>query len=537
MLANQVDKEPSRAEQDSRREMSIALVRGPLTSSTRAMNNEATPAVGLAHIAGYLEQFGYKVTLVDGIGEGLNNTWPLENYPDQVCQGLTFDEIVERIPGATKIIGISAMFSGEWPVQRDLISRIRVGFPDALIVAGGEHITALAEFVLRDCAALDLCVRGEGEHTFFEIIEQRRTGGDIHDVGGVSYLDPSGAYIENGGLPRIRDLMSIPWPSWPDGYLEKFWSAGKSFGVQSERDMPIVASRGCPYQCTFCSSPQMWTTRYILRDVSDIIEEIKEYRRRYDITSLQFYDLTAIMKKAWTIEFCEKLLEEGIDINWSLPSGTRSEALDGETLSMMKKTGCNYLVYAPESGAQETLERISKRIDLNVLTESLLAARRRGIIVRANLIIGFPGESRRAAYQTMLYGLKLVINGVDEVSTNLFSPYPGSKLFKTLLETKKIKLDDEYFFGLTSLNSDLFKLNPLVVHQSMGAFELAIYRVITMLGGYALGYLLYPSRIMRSLRNIIGNGSRTATVFEHRLKDSLRRKLAERNRLRYDQRN
>jgi anaerobic magnesium-protoporphyrin IX monomethyl ester cyclase len=534
MLADQAGKS-SQTDETSRSGVGVALVRGPLVSSTRAMNNEATPAVGLAHLAGYLEKHGYKVSLIDGIGEGLNKVWPLADYEDQVCQGLTFEEIVERIPPATDIIGISAMFSGEWPVQRDLVNVIRSSFPEALIVAGGEHITALSEYVLRDCAALDLCVRGEGEHTFFEIVEQVRTGASVHEVGAVSYLDAHGKFVENGALRRVRDLESIPWPSWPDGYLEEFWSAGKSFGIQSERDMPIVASRGCPYRCTFCSSPQMWTTRYILRDVTDVIEEIKAYKRRYDITSLQFYDLTAIMKKAWTIEFCEKLIEEGLELNWSLPSGTRSEALDSETLTMMKKTGCNYLVYAPESGAPKTLELISKRIDLDALTASLLEARKRGIIVRANLIIGFPEETRRDAYRTLLYAFKLVIKGVDEVSTNLFSPYPGSKIFRSLLEAKRIQLNDEYFFGLTSLNSDLFKLNPLVVHPSMSAFELAIYRAVAMLGGYALGYLLYPARIVRSLRNIIGNGSQTATVFEHRLKDSLKRRLKGKNRQEFDQ--
>jgi anaerobic magnesium-protoporphyrin IX monomethyl ester cyclase len=524
MLEEQSHIGRSQPEDKSPGEMSVVLVRGPLVSSVRAMNNEATPAVGLAYLSGYLAQFGYAVTMVDGIAEGLNKVWPLQHHEGQICQGLSFDEIVARIPDQPDVIGFSAMFSGEWPAQRELLTEIRARFPTALIVAGGEHITALSEFVLRDCPALDFCVRGEGEHTFYEIVEQKRVSGDVREIGGVSYLNDHKEYIVNGSLKRIRDLESIPWPAWPVGYLEKFWSAGKSFGVQSERDMPIVASRGCPYRCTFCSSPQMWTTRYILRDVDDVIEEIKTYRQRYDITSLQFYDLTAIMKKSWTIEFCEKLLAEGIDLNWSLPSGTRSEALDDETLSMMKRTGCNYLVYAPESGARKTLELISKRIDLNVLTKSILAARQQGIIVRANLIIGFPGETRREAFQTMLYGLKLVIKGVDEVSTNLFSPYPGSSLFKNLLEEKKIELSDRYFFGLTSLNSDLFKLNPLVVHPSMGPVELALYRVITMLGGYGLGYLLYPSRIIRSLRNITGDGKQTATVFEHRLKDSLKRK-------------
>lgn len=91
----------------------------------------------------------------------------------------------------------------------------------------------------------------------------------------------------------------------------------------------------------------MWTTRYSLRQVDDVIAEIKHYIQRYQITAVQLYDLTAITKRAWAIEFCNKLLAEGIRLNWSLPSGTRSEALDDETLGLFKATGCNYLVYAP----------------------------------------------------------------------------------------------------------------------------------------------------------------------------------------------
>ena len=78
---------------------------------------------------------------------------------------------------------------------------------------------------------------------------------------------------------------------------KKFWDTGKSFGVATEKDMPFMVSRGCPYQCTFCSSPNMWTTRYLLRDVNDVVDEAKNYIKRFGITSLQFYDLTAITKK------------------------------------------------------------------------------------------------------------------------------------------------------------------------------------------------------------------------------------------------
>jgi anaerobic magnesium-protoporphyrin IX monomethyl ester cyclase len=293
--------------------------------------------------------------------------------------------------------------------------------------------------------------------------------------------------------------------------------------------MPINVSRGCPYQCTFCSNPTMWTTRYILRDVENVIDEIKYYIDRFDIDSLQFYDLTAIAKKRWAIEFSRRLKEEGIQLKWSLPSGTRSEVLDHEVLSAIRSVGCSYLVYAPESGSQRTLERIKKRISLDSLTNSVVTAHKLGIITRGNLIIGFPGETRREMFATIFYGFKLSFFGVDEVPLNIFSAYPGSELFRDLQAEGKINLSDNYFLGLTSLNSDFGMLNPMTMNESVGPRELAIYRLSAMLMNYAISYITRPVRIWRTIRNVFGSSSGAATVFEHRLKDSRRRKLEESN--------
>ena len=503
----------------------ITLVRGPVVFTNGSINNEAVPQLGLAYISGYLLAKGYKVTVIDSSAEGLGKISPLKEYPGYSYQGLTHSDVISRIPKQTRIIGFTSMFSGEWPVLRDLIIQTRESFPEALIVAGGEHITALTEYCLRDCPALDVCVRGEGEHTFYQLLEAYLGTGDFLDVPGIAYIKKEDQYQQNGNKPpRMKDVK-IPWPDWPEDYLEKFWRAGKSYGVATERDMPFMLSRGCPFQCTFCSSPQMWTTKYNFRDLDDVMKEIKYYIKRYDITALQMYDLTAIIKKQWAMEFCQRMIDEGIKLKWSLPDGTRSEALDKEVLIMMKKSDNNYLVYAPESGSQRTLKKIKKRVKLKRLIESVIEAKRLGLTVRTNVIIGFPHETWWDIIQTILFQMRNAIRGVDDVTIYIFSPYPGTEIFDDLTRAGKVKLNDDYFHKLTSLNGDYFTTNLTTFNDNISGRMLGVVRLVAVLINYAISYLLYPRRIIRTIRNIYSTNA--ATVFEHRLKDFLnRRKLS-----------
>jgi anaerobic magnesium-protoporphyrin IX monomethyl ester cyclase len=504
----------------------ITFVRGPIVSKIGAINNESTPAIGFAYLSGYLRKFGYEPEMVDAIGEGINRLWPLEKYPGFQAQGLKFDEIIARIPKDSKVICFSLMFSSEWPVARDLVTEIRKNFPNALIIGGGEHITSLVEYSLKDCPALDVCVRGEGEQTLLELIRAYEETGSFKGIGGTAYLDENNAlHLDESPPPRIRKIDEIGWPYWPDNYLEKFWDAGKSFGVATEKDMPFMVSRGCPYQCTFCSSPNMWTTRYLLRDVNDVVDEAKNYIKRFGITSLQFYDLTAITKKGWIVDFCKKLIQEKIHLNWSLPSGTRSEALDEESLKLLKQTGCNYLVYAPESASLRTLKKIKKKIKLSQLTESALEAKRQNLTVRINLIIGFPEETWTDIFKTMFYGLKMSANGIDEAPLYIFSPYPGTEIFKQLEDENKINLDDDYFLALGALNSSYLSSKIICFNPNINTRLLGLLRTFFMLSNYSVSYLFFPKRIFRTLKNIFSAKEHEAvTVLEHRLKDLIQRK-------------
>ena len=492
------------------RKLQVALIRGPIVMGAGSVNNEATPAIGFAYIMGYLKHHGYQPVMIDAIGEGLNRFWSLDERPGYQCQGLKFEEIIQRIPKNSDVIGFSGMFSGEWPVLRRLINEVRKQFPKALFVAGGEHVTALTAYILKDCRALDICIRGEGEHTFYTLLELFSKSEDYLNVAGTAYLDSSSVYrqidseFSNNKLPRLLKDNAIPWPYWPEGYLEKFWSKGKSYGIATGRDMPFMLSRGCPFQCTFCSNQRMWGNRYVLRNIDDVIEEIKFYIIKYRITGIQLYDLTAITKKKWTLAFFNRLLAEKIDLKWSFPSGTRSEVLDEEILLLLSKVGCKYLVYAPESGSHKTLKEIKKRVDLEKLTRSALIAKKLGMNTRINLIIGFPHETWNEIFETIWYGLKMSFKGIDDVPLFIFSPYPGTQIFNDLYNSNQLKLNDDYFFSLTSLNGSYTNSSKIIsTTPNLNSKLLGIVRTCFIFLNYGIGYLFFPSRIFKTLSLLI----------------------------------
>ena len=154
--------------------------------------------------------------------------------------------------------------------------------------------------------------------------------------------------------------------------------------------MPMMASRGCPYQCTFCSNPSMWTTRWIPRDPDLLLDEMQFYQKKYGAENFDFYDLTAIVKKSWIVDFCRKIEERGLSFTWQLPSGTRTEAIDGEVASLLYRSGCRNMSYSPESGSPAVLRRIKKKIHPDSVIGSISEATKNGMNIKCNIIFGFP---------------------------------------------------------------------------------------------------------------------------------------------------
>jgi len=505
----------------------VELVRPFSVLSKSTYSAAILPPLGLAYLASVLGHAGYSVGIVDAQGEDIFNIRrsACGNYN---LQGLDADRLVDKIDPAAKIVGVSLMFSQEWLPQRDFIQRVRRKYPDVVIVVGGEHPTALPEYVLRDCPEIDYVVAGEGEFTFLELVYRIFHDSDPRQTPGVSYIDDDGKFVCNGFSNRITHVDDLPRPAWELCKVENYFQPNWAMGIGMGRHMPILATRGCPYQCTFCSNPLMWTTRYKMRDPKEVAEEIEYLVRTYRANSIDFFDLTAIVKKEWTLALCDEMKRRKLDITWQLPSGTRSEALDEDTLKALYETGCRLITYAPESGSERTLELIKKKLKLSRVTESIRTAKRIGHNVKINLVIGFPDETLADVLKTMLYAFKMAVLGADDCNISIFSPYPGSELYQRLRDEKKLpEPNDDYIVSLL-VYFDLTKSQSYCEHIS--GRTLAICRLLVYLTFYPTAYLFHPRRIVRLIRNLARAPFKPMNVFEQRMYDIYaRRKLSAQN--------
>lgn len=497
----------------------VTLVRPPAISSRFSYTIGVVLPLGPAYIAGTLLEAGHRVSVIDALGEAPLHRGPT-SQPNLIYHGLSIDQIVDRISPTTDIIGISVMFSQQWPHVDDLVRAIHARLPDCPIVIGGEHAAGTWDYVLDTCPPVTACAIGEGEETMLDLVEYVAGTRALADVKGIA-CRIDGRPQRTAPRARIRDVDQIARPAWHLFPVDRYVEEGFTYGVNRGRSMPILATRGCPYQCTFCSSPAMWTTRYYVRSVTDVVDEIQTYVERYQATNVDFYDLTAIIKRPWILEFCAELERRQLRITYQLPTGTRSEVLDEEVLQALARTGCRNICYAPESGSKRTLERIKKKIKPERMIDSIRAAGRTGIVVKANMMIGFPDETRRELWETVRFGLKLAWLGAEDLPLFPFVPYPGTELYRELRAKSVLpEMSHEYFAQLGYADLD----NAPSLSRHVTSRQLAWVRFAGMSAFLALGYIRRPWRLARTLSAVVTE--RSTTVVELRLVEVKRRLIS-----------
>jgi anaerobic magnesium-protoporphyrin IX monomethyl ester cyclase len=501
----------------------VCLINPPGIKTTSGLQmHTPNPPIGLAYIASACRAAGHRVTVIDATGAALDQIAPMRTRPDILVQGLTREQVVARIPADVDVVGLGCMFSTLWPISREILEAIRAARPELTIIAGGEHVSAVPEHVLAT-SPVDICVVGEGEETIVELLDALTAGTDLSTVPGLVYRKPActpddatetrdvstpafggtGEPVHTPPRRRAKNVDLIPPPAWELFPVEAYIERRQMNGIHQGRAMPILGTRGCPFRCTFCSSPQMWSTAYAMRDVRAVCDEIETYMERYGATDFHFQDLTAIVSKKWILAFCDELIARGLKITWQLPSGTRSEAIDREVCERLAQTGCKNMAYAPESGSEAIRQQIHKRVKLESLLESIDAALASGLTLSCFFVIGFPQDTPETLRESLALVRRLAWKGVQDVGVAQFIPYPGSVLFKELVAAGRITLDDAFFLSPI----DSYSTHGQVSYcEKLDTPELRRWMVRLYLNFYLISFARHPLRTLRTLARVFTSG-------------------------------
>jgi len=388
----------------------------------------------------------------------------------------------------------------------NLCRLIKEKYPGMIIALGGAHITALPEYILGH-DYIDFVCLGESENTFLKLCQsllKRQWRPDFPELKGIPGLGfrHNSTMIINKNLELLDNIDSIPYPDWGSFPIQNYFRLKESHGnLRSERWMIMLFSRGCPYNCSFCTTPKIWKRRWRPRDPKQVVQEIKFLQRNYNIQEVHFEDENMNTDINRLKEFCDELIRQKIDIVWQTANGIRPNGLDEELLAKMIKSGCSNIVLAPESGSKRVLDGIiDKSLELGEIVRVCGIANKLKLKLAVYFIMGLPQEKKSDLFKTLRLLIMLAYKGADECLIGVFAPLPGSRLFDQLCAEGQIKVDSEFFESLIAMG-DIGKAKSW--SKYIANYELKIFQ----LAGYFLFHgtklFLHPVKAYRTFLNIV----------------------------------
>lgn len=321
------------------------------------------------------------------------------------------------------VVGITAM-SAQYRQVRDMAEMIRAIRPDARIVVGGALARHNCTEVL-ETTLVDFCALEWGELTFPALLKNLD---DPANVPGIAFRR-DGQIVRNQSVGVFQDVDSLPLPAWdlfPMAIYTKPAKIGDGHAISS---MSVVTSRGCPYNCKFCSKN---FEKVNMRSIDNVIAEIKLLKERFGIGCIEFEDELVMISKKRMLELCEKI--RPLKLKWAC-SG-RANVASVELLREMKRAGCFSVYYGLESGSPTILKAMDKRVTVEMNERAIHATRKAGIVCRCLMMIGFPGETHETFRETVDFCKRNHVH--PRVEFNVCTPLPGSVLYERAIAEGKI---------------------------------------------------------------------------------------------------
>ncbi|MBL7201812.1 MAG: B12-binding domain-containing radical SAM protein [Anaerolineae bacterium] len=387
------------------------------------------------------------------------------------------------VEGGYDLVGLSVMTSmlGE-ALEASRAARDAPSRP--LVLWGGPHPTVLPE----ESIALDLVdaiALGEGEETLRELVER---GGDPEGVPGLWYKR-DGETVRNPPRPPIHDLGLLPHPARDLVDMEAYARAWYSLTAASPelRGTSVIASRGCPFSCTYCQPTldKLFGVRLRRRPVPHVIDELHELRDRYRLDAFMLEDDTFIAHNGWAMEFARSLRDSGLAFKWGCNVRADLVVRNPHLVEEMARSGLVQANMGIESGSQRILDEVyDKRITIEEVREAVDICRRLGLRVGGYFMLGAPTETRAEVRHTIEYAARLPI---DEAAFNVTTPLPGTYLWDKTKEQ----------VGTAWAQFDYYRHSVYRSNEVLPAWQLNLYKKWAYLRFYAFT----PKRAWRIFRD------------------------------------
>jgi radical SAM superfamily enzyme YgiQ (UPF0313 family) len=383
------------------------------------------PPLGIAYIATVLASHNFDVKPLD-----------LHYVPMETAKAAIQKDLGD-------IVGISC-FSEQRASSYQLIEYIRSLSKEVLIVIGGPHGTVMYQQLLENFP-IDAVILGEGEITFLELAQAYLNRKSLADVAGLALRGEQGVFL-TAKRSLIENLDDLPFPDmkyFADTTYETTdsWFRGMEVNGNKIKDLKwatIAASRGCPYQCAFCSTAGIWERRWRKRSPQNVVDEIEFRYKEFGYQYVDFYDDIFTLDESWTIEICKELINRGNPIYWDCQ--TRVDAISEEVLKWLKRAGCIFVSYGIESFSPQILNSVNKKITKEQILKACEMSSKAEMNIELMLIVGSPGETD----ETVAESIELIHTVKPfEVTPSIMTIFPGTQLYEQAVKDKFIS--DEYW--------------------------------------------------------------------------------------------
>ena len=390
------------------------------------------PPTDLMYLAAIAEQCGFEAKIQDYSLGGDFIKDVQEFAPDYIVANIatpTFKTDMEALANAKNVL------------------------PSTKIIVKGATFLTYNTNVIYENPFIDYVIIGEPELTLKEILEDVAD----KDILGICYRENNQG-IKNELRPFNEDLDSLPFPArhLVDNSIYRRPDNGKIQGV-------IKVSRGCPYHCFFCLATPVSGAKVRMRSAENIIAEIKECVEKYNIKNFVFWSDIFNINRDWTIDLCKKIIESGLKITWS--ANTRANTMDDEMASYMYKAGCRLASIGVESGSQEVLDNIGKKITLDDIRNTVRILKKNKIKIYNYFVIGLPWETEKTVEETIRFAIELDSNFISFYTA---APLPGTRFFAYAMMNKLVtdNLDfDSAYYVPTVRSHELSKERIFELHK------------------------------------------------------------------------